>query len=156
MTSTTEARTDAAIVAAAVEELGPLDREALLLRVHGRTLGQIATTTGTTIAMVRVRIHRGAGEVERTVGTFPLDDHPLPPDSRATEDQVLDAELGITPVLHRRLRAAVAATRAPARPRHRHLAELRQAIVDRAPRLGPAAGALGAATVVGIALGALV
>ena len=125
--TTTGAATDTTAVAAAVTALGPLDREALLLRLAGRSIDEIAAITGTTGAMVRVRLQRAATTVERRVGPFPVDGVPVPnePD-RTTDDVVTDAEVGITPLLHARLVRALRHSRTPSGPRFRGLASLLQ------------------------------
>ncbi len=142
--TTTRATTDATAVAAAVSALGPLDREALLLRLGGRTIDEVAAATGTTSAMVRVRLHRAATAVERRVGTFPVDGVAVPgePD-RTTDDVVTDAEVGITPLLHARLVRALRHSRTPSGPRFRGLASLLQRASEHTHQLtalGSAAG----------------
>lgn len=141
----TEDGSDAAAVAAAVAALGPLDREALLLRVRGRSLAEIAETTGTTTAMVRVRVHRAATRVETVVGPVPAPGTVVELDSdRSTDEVVTDAELGITPMLHARLLAALAYTRGPAPVRWRRVSQFAQSLAERGAQLGFLGGVTGA------------
>lgn len=152
--TTTVTTTDADAVAAAVAALGPLDREALLLRVRGRSFEAVAELTGTTPAMVRVRLHRAAAAVERRVDLLPTDGTAVSPDrSRATADVVADAEVGITPILHARLVAALAQAQATTGPRFRRTAAVLQSVAEHATpfaSLGNVAG-LAAVTVVALA-----
>ncbi len=150
---TTEA-SDADAVAAAVAHLGPLDREALLLRVGGRSVDEVAARTGTTAAMVRVRLHRAATAIEGRVGIQPVDGEPVPTvPGRSTEDAVIDAEVGITPLLHARLVRALAHDRAtPTTPRFRRLAALLQRATDRGPQLATLATVTGVGAVTALAL----
>ena len=154
-TATIPTSSDAVAVAAAVAALGPLDREALLLRLRGRSIDEVAVATGTTPAMVRVRLRRAAAEVERHVGQQPLLGDPVLPDrTRPTNEVVTDAELGITPMLHARLLAALAHVRATAPPRFRRLAALAQAVAAHLPQLTPLAGVAGlTATVLAVTTG---
>lgn len=146
-------RSDADRVAAAVAALGPLDHEALLLRIRGRTIDEIATETGTTTAMVRVRLHRAATAVERQVGPLPSDGSVVRRDATmATEEVVADAEVGITPVLRARLTAAVDRSREVERLRHRRRARLVQGIVDHAHQLASLAAVTGFAVMAAVAL----
>ena len=151
--TSTVAPTDADAVAAAVAALGPLDHEALLLRVRGRSLEEIASTTGTTTAMVRVRLHRAAAAVERLVGTAPTDGVPVRRDPDwPTDEVVVDAEVGITPVLHARLVAALDRSRAIAAVRHRRVAGLAQAVAEHAPQLASLATITGFAVAAAVAM----
>lgn len=127
--------TDAERVAAAVAALGPLDREALLLRLGGRSLDEVAAATGTTTAMVRVRLGRSATAIERRVGLQASDGAAQPDRARPTDEVVTDAEVGITPLLHARLVAALEHTCPPAAPRHRRAAAVLQSVLDHAPQL---------------------
>lgn len=146
-------RTDADLVATAVAALGPLDHEALLLRVRGQTIDEIATRTGTTAAMVRVRLHRAATAIERRVGPLPSDGSVVRRDATmATEEVVADAEVGITPVLRARLTAALDRSREVERLRHRRRARLVQSVVDHAHQLASLAAVTGFAVMAAVAL----
>ena len=135
---------DAAAVTAAVAALGPLDREALLLRLGDRGLDEVARITGTTPAMVRVRLHRAATAVERRVGQLPLDGTDVQPDrARPTDEVVVDAEVGITPMLHARLVAALADAGDARGPRFRRLAALVQRVAGQTPQLGSCVSLVG-------------
>lgn len=141
-----EAVTDAERVAAAVARLGPLDREALLLRVRGRSIDEIASTTGTTSAMVRVRLGRAAHGVESHVGHVPGDGTLVPHVERPADAAVTDAEVGITPMLHDRLVAALDRSREVERVRNRRRAHLAQAVLDHGPQLASLGTIAGLAT----------
>lgn len=141
-----EPSTDAEQVATAVARLGPLDREALLLRVRGHSIDEIATTTGTTPAMVRVRLGRAAHGVESRVGHMPTDGRPVPHVDRPSEVTVADAEVGITPMLHDRLAAALERSREVARVGNRRRARLAQAVLDHAAQLASLGTIAGLAT----------
>ena len=150
-TATIPTTGDAVPVAAAVAALAPLDREALLLRLRGRSTDEIAVVTGTTPATVEVRLRRAAAAVERRVGQQPLHgDRVLPDRTRATDEVVADALVGITPMLHARLVAALAHVHAPAPPRFRRLAALAQDVAAHLPQLTSLASLAGL-TVVALA-----
>lgn len=153
-TTTTMTDADAAAVAEAVTALGPLDREALVLRLRGRSLEQVAAETRTTTAMVRVRIHRAAATVEQRVGALPnVGGAAAREDDRHIDDVLVDAELGITPVLHARLRAAMTHAHGPERPRFRRTAAVLQVLADRLPGMAALGSvlSLGVVSAVGLA-----
>lgn len=150
--ATSAAGADAVAVLDAVAALGPLDREALLLRFRDHaSVADVATRTGTTPAMAAVRIRRAARSVEAVVGSEPV--AALDASGRRTAEEVLDdARLGITPSFGERLDRALrlgAATRRPSTPLER-LAERVRRQARQLEVLG-AIGTLALATAIGLA-----